>query len=105
MSVRRAQREIDSQEFAEWCAWRRIRHDPDDIRTARICWTIARVGGNDKATIEDFLPKRVRPMTGREIKLRFSAFAKAHEAREQAREDRRRRRAARGNKDSRRSSG
>jgi len=110
MSVRRAQREIGSREFSEWMAYRRIRHDPDDVRIARLCCVVARLAGNKHCKVEDFLP-RLRPVIqgGAEIKARFKAFAAATAKRKAMIEARAKRRAERkanrGDKDRRRSRG
>lgn len=110
MSVRRAQREIDSREFSEWLAYRRIRHDPEDIRTARLCCVVARLAGNKRAKIDDFLP-RLKPLmqSGAEIKARFQAFAAATKARKAMLAERAKKRAERkanrGDKDRRRNRG
>ena len=64
MSVKAAQREVSSKEFAEWMAYHRI--DPieplrSDFRFAMIASIIANIGGRKKGTrafkIEDFMPK------------------------------------------------
>ena len=63
MSVRTAQREIDSREFAEWIAFDRISPlEPKraDIRTAMQCQVIAMGAGAKNAQIKDFVPDWVR---------------------------------------------
>lgn len=113
MSVARAKREISPYEFVEWQAWRRLRHDPDDLRIARVCWLMAQLAGNKSAKIDDFLPRLkagARAQSGQEIKARFTAAAAAIKRRKEALEERRQKRekkreARRGNKDRRRRRG
>jgi len=93
MSVRRAQAEINSREFSDWHAFRRMEDDPDDIRAARICQQIALLGGNKRARLADFMPARSRPrQTGRQIKAAMRAFGGAHNRRMRAAAAKKRRR-------------
>ena len=62
MSVARAQREINSKEFAEWIAYERIEPgDPirSDWRSAMIAWVISQTMATKKTKMEikDFMPK------------------------------------------------
>ena len=87
MSVRQAQREIDSREFAEWIAYDRI--DPfgeerADWRVGQLTAMVANLftkRGQAKAKATDFMyqdkPKRQTLAQQRSI---FAAFAAAHNA-------------------------
>ena len=88
MSVAEAQAKISSAEFTDWVALRRIRHMPEDINTARICWTVARFAGGAKdAKVEDFLPDlkpRPKRMTGAQMKAVVMGMAKRQQERIQS---------------------
>jgi hypothetical protein len=75
MSVRRAQREIDSAEFTEWSAFDRIEpFGPEraDLRAGIIAAQIAAFGGRREVTPGDFMPDfgRSRRQSPEEIELR-----------------------------------
>jgi hypothetical protein len=69
ISVKRAQKEIDSREFSDWWAYLRLEQDPDDVRTARICAVLAQLAGNKDVKEDDFLPRKraSRQQSEREI--------------------------------------
>lgn len=93
MSVRQAQREIDSAEFTEWMAFQRLEpYGPEraDMRAGIVASTIANVhaGGKRKAyTPADFMPKfdrRVKKQTMAEMKANWMAFVAARTPRGKA---------------------
>jgi hypothetical protein len=95
MSVRRAQREVDAREFAEWLAIENVApsDEADWVRAAMIACVIANAnrGRNQRAfRIEDFMPRRRRkkPMTGRQMLNVFKQFAAAHNAAQDAKHGR-----------------
>ncbi len=63
MSVRRAQREIDSREFSEWQAYYRLEpfgYDRHDLNNGILCSLVANALGGKKSKSykpEDFMPK------------------------------------------------
>lgn len=59
MSVRRAQREIDSAEFAEWIVYWHLEPFGDEWeRTGLLASLMANLWGKDKTTVADWMPKR-----------------------------------------------
>lgn len=62
MSVKQAQREIDSAEFSEWIAFNDIEpfgEERDDLRSAIVAATIANIfrGKGPAHKVADFMPK------------------------------------------------
>ena len=117
MSVARAQREISSREFAEWMAYRRLRHDPEDVRCANLAVWLGKVHGVKDCKLSDFLPRLGAPVvqSSEEIKARLQAFGagrkrarerkEALRARRERREAHKRKRLNHGDEGSRRNCG
>jgi hypothetical protein len=93
MSVRRAQEEISSREFSEWLAYRRIRHDPEDVRIARVCTVMARLAGNKRVKLKDFLPRlpAASKQSQQQLKAGLMAYGEMRKAREAERAAKRQR--------------
>jgi hypothetical protein len=89
MSVKRAQADIDSSEFAEWVAFNGLEpfgESRGDLRSAIVACTIANAhrGKRRRAfKVDDFMPKFKSKTTQRDpvqIFRMFSAFAEMHNA-------------------------
>ena len=90
MSVRRAQQEIDSAEFAEWMAFNSIEpfgEERADVRSAMICCLLANINrgkGKKAYKISDFMldfgRKKTDQQDWREMKAIFGHAIKAAEA-------------------------
>lgn len=85
MSVRRAQDEIDSREFAEWLAYGSIDPYSDERFDVLIAMMTAQISnmlrgkGQRAFRLEDFMPFREkRKQSAQEIQSVFMAFAKRH---------------------------
>lgn len=89
MSVRRAQAEITTVEFAEWAAYNRIDpigRDRDDLRIAMLCTLVAsmaRSKGQRAPKVADFMPRfeeAVEPVrrTGKQIAAVLNTWARMH---------------------------
>ena len=86
MSVRQAQLEITSTEFAEWIAYSTLEpfgEERADLRSAIVACLIANTnrGKNQRPYKEtDFMPKfgRKKQQTWQEMKARFNTFAALH---------------------------
>jgi len=89
MSVRRAQQEIDSSEFAEWIAYDRLDpYGPEraDLNAAIIAREVAlpNMKKGAKITPADFMPKygrRPERQTVSQMRANFAMFAAAHNGR------------------------
>jgi len=86
MSVRRAQQEISSAEFAEWQAYASIEpfgEERADLRSAIVACVIAnsnRSKSQKAFKVKDFMPKFGRPkeQTWQEMKNIFNTFKAVH---------------------------
>lgn len=86
MSVARAQEEIDSAEFVEWCAFDRLEpYGPEraDLNSAIVASTIANANAPKGKSFKpaDFMPKYDRLQKRQslaEMKANFLMFANAH---------------------------
>jgi len=86
MSVRRAQQEISSVEFAEWQAYSALEpfgEERADLRSAIVACVIANSnrGSSQKAyKVKDFMPKfgRQKEQTCQEMKNIFNTFKAVH---------------------------
>ena len=98
MSVKRAQEEVSSREFAEWMAYDQtdpIGRDRGDWQAAMVACTFAsvmRAPNSRPPKVEEFVLKfrpRVQPMTQGEVdkgmEAQMTAWAHAHNARPVAR--------------------
>lgn len=89
MSVKQAQREIDSAEFAEWLAYHGLEpfgEERDDLRAGIVASTIANVNRGKRAKAykpEDFMPKfdsHSKQQTPDQMKAVLGAAAAAYQA-------------------------
>jgi len=100
MPVARAQHEIDSREFSDWCAFLRMEDDPDDVRLARFGMVQARLAGHKRVTADMFMPRKLRSgsdqQTAKAIKARVMCWAKAHNQKLKQAEKRKNKRRRRG---------
>jgi len=83
MSVKKAQKEIDAKEFAEWIAFERTNPSGErraDIRSALICYVIASVMGGKKYTMKDFMIdfEKSHKASQESIKIKLMAWANTH---------------------------
>lgn len=85
MSVKRAQYEIDCNEFAEWMAFNELEpfgEEVESIRSGIVAATVARAAGAKKVKIEDYMmiPKATKepkePMSQDAIFNAFKSLAK-----------------------------
>lgn len=81
MSVRRAQQEIDSREFADWLAFSKIHPfgiEADDLRSAILSWLVFSVNtSGERRRVVDFMlsPQESRVMSADEIAAAFRVMA------------------------------
>lgn len=89
-SVRRAQREVASDEFTEWIAFEELEPDPQEITAVLLAQLLARVfnftrskGERSRSPI-DFLPHLKRDLrkaqTPKKMKTLLKGFARMHNA-------------------------
>jgi len=93
MSVRRAQEEIDVDEFRNWLAYERI--EPfgprrQELMLAQLCsltFNINRGKGVPASKVEDWMPefRAVRKQSQQEIKHRLDLFFSVYEQHQEAR--------------------
>jgi len=88
MSVKRAMREIDSEEFAWWRAYDKVNpfgEERADLQIAQLCclYANAHAKKGKRFKVEDFMPEfnaQPKRQSGEYIKNVFMVFAKAQNA-------------------------
>lgn len=77
MSVRRAQQEIDAEEFANWMA--HFEQETWDFagyhQAGIICASVANIMGNQKIVPGDFMPLKDKPKKGMDIEAAQQTLA------------------------------